>query len=49
LKICLVKTWFTLTLSSKASWKWHFYVKPGNKKVCWDILQGIFDFFKIFC
>jgi hypothetical protein len=24
LKICLIKTWVTLKLSSKAYWKWHF-------------------------
>jgi hypothetical protein len=24
LKICLIKTWVTLKLSSKANWKWHF-------------------------
>jgi hypothetical protein len=27
LKICLIKTWVTLKLSSKAYWKWHFYGK----------------------
>jgi hypothetical protein len=31
-KICLIKTWVTHPLTSKAHWKWHFYWKPMKQK-----------------
>jgi hypothetical protein len=33
-KICLIKTWVTLKLSSKACWKWSFNENLWNRKVC---------------
>jgi hypothetical protein len=49
LKICLIKTWVTLKLSSKAFWKLHFNENLWNKKVCKAFLRGICDFKQIFC
>jgi hypothetical protein len=39
LKICLIKTWFTLTLSSKAHWKRRFYLNPWNKQKFAEIFK----------
>jgi hypothetical protein len=37
LKNYLIKTWITLTLSSKWHGKWYLIENPRNKKVCYDI------------
>jgi hypothetical protein len=46
LKICLIKTWVTLKLSSKAYWKWHFKWKPLKLKSLLTSLARHFWLFK---
>jgi hypothetical protein len=49
LKICLIKTWVTLKLSSKVYWKWHFLWKPLKQKSLLRVFARHFCFLKIFC
>jgi hypothetical protein len=45
LNICLIKTWVTHKLSSKAYWKWHFKWKPLKQKSLMRFFARYFWFF----